>query len=171
MNSSTIGIDISKDFLDVHRLPEGAVSRFGNNKAGHKALIGWLGQTPIARIVYEPTGAYHRGLERTLAAAGLPLAKVNPRQARRFAEATGKLAKTDRADAAMLARMGMALEPQTRLPANQMLSELKELNLARQALIKDRTAARNREKTLSLSLLKRQNEKRQRQIEAQIAAA
>jgi transposase len=159
------GIDISKDFLDVHRLPDGAVSRFDNNGAGHKALILWLGETSIVRVIYEPTGPYHRALERTLAAAALPLAKINPRRARRFAEAAGKPAKTDKADAAMLARMGVALEPAARPMPSQMLSELKELNLARQALIKDRTAAKNREKTLSLPLLKRQNEKRRKQIE------
>jgi transposase len=170
MNSSTIGIDISKDFLDVHRLPDNAVSRFDNTKVGHKALIRWLGGTPVARIVYEPTGPYHRALEQSLAAAALPLAKINPRQARRFAEAIGKLAKTDRADAAMLARMGVALDLAARPMPNKMLSELRELNLARQALIKDRTAAKNREKILSVPLLKRQNEKRRKQVEGQIAA-
>ena len=167
---STIGIDISKDSLEVCRLPGGESARFDNNGSGHQQLIRWLAQTPIARIVFEPTGAYHRALEQALAAKGLPLAKVNPRQARRFAEAAGKLAKTDRADAAMLARMGMALAPQSRPPTSRMLSQLKELHLARQALIKDRTAAKNREKILTLPLLKRQNQNRQRQIEAQIAA-
>jgi transposase len=154
----------------VHRLPDGAAKRFTNDTAGHTALLDWLAQTRVARIVYEPTGAYHRALEQALAAKGLPLAKVNPRQARRFAEATGKLAKTDRADAAMLARMGLALAPDTRPLPSQILRDLKELHLARQALMKDWTAAKNREKSLRLPLLKRQNQKRQRQIETQIAA-
>jgi transposase len=170
MNPSTIGIDISKDRLEVCRLPGGESARFDNSGDGHQQLIRWLAQTPVARIIFEPTGAYHRGLEQALAAAGLPLAKINPRQARRFAEATGKLAKTDRADAAMLARMGLALAPQARQPSSPVLCELKELHLARQALVKDRTAAKNREKILTLPLLKRQNRKRQQQIEAQIAA-
>jgi transposase len=170
MTPSIIGIDISKDRLDVHRLPDGAAKRFTNDMAGHAALLDWLAQTRVARIVYEPTGAYHRALEQALAAKGLPLAKVNPRQARRFAEATGKLAKTDRADAAMLARMGLALAPDTRPLPSQILRDLKELHLARQALMKDWTAAKNREKSLRLPLLKRQNQKRQRQIETQIAA-
>ncbi len=100
MTETNIGIDISKDHLDVHRLPGDERRRFDNSKAGHKALIHWIGETP-ARIVYEPTGYYHRALERALAAAGMPIAKVNPRQARRFAEATGNLAKTDALDAAM----------------------------------------------------------------------
>lgn len=88
MTFSTMGIDISKDFLDVHHLPDGEARQFENSKTGYKALIRWLSEMPIARIVYEPTGAYHRHFEQALAAAGLPLVKINPRQARRFAEAT-----------------------------------------------------------------------------------
>jgi len=113
MTQHTIGIDISKDGLDAHCLPGGEERRFGNDKAGPKALIAWIGKDP-ARIVYEPTGPYHRTMERALAAAGLDLVKVNPRQARRFAEATGRLAKTDRLDAAVLARMGALLDLQAR---------------------------------------------------------
>lgn len=109
MSEATIGIDISKDHLDVHILPDGTGRRFDNDTAGHRGLLKWLGKTPVARVVFEATGRHHRALEQALAEAGLPLCKVNPRQARRFAEATGKLAKTDRADALMLARMGLAL--------------------------------------------------------------
>ncbi|MBB4201060.1 transposase [Rhodoblastus sphagnicola] len=57
--------------------------RFANGNGGHKALIKWLAQTPVQRVAFEPTGPYHRALERTLGAAGVPFAKVNPRQARR----------------------------------------------------------------------------------------
>lgn len=81
-----------------------------------------------------------------------------------------KLAKTGLADAQMLARMGIALALEARPICNQMLNELKELNLARQALIKDRTAAKNRGKILSVPLLKRQNAQRCKQIDAQITA-
>ncbi|MBB4197503.1 transposase [Rhodoblastus sphagnicola] len=89
----------------------------------------------MQRVVFEPTGPYHRALERALGAAGVPFAKVNPRQARRFAEATGKLAKTDSLDAAMLARMGALLELETRPARSEILLELKELHLAREALV------------------------------------
>jgi len=170
MTPSTIGIDISKDYLDVHRLADGTCRRFGNDKTGCKALIKWLSASPVARVVYEPTGPYHRSVERALGDAGLPLAKVNPRQARRFAEATGKLAKTDRADALMLARMGELLALETRSAPSQMLSELKELHVARHALVKDRTASKNREKVLSIPLLKRQNAIHLKQIERSLAA-
>src|SRR5271168_3933552 len=126
--------------------------------------------TPALRSTFEPTGPYHRAVERALGAAGVPFAKVNPRQARRFAEATGKLAKTDRLDAAMLARMGALLELEARPARSNALLELKELHSAREALVKDRTAAKNRAKTLMLSLLKRQNAQRLDQIERQIQA-
>ena len=170
MSDITIGIDISKDKLDGHRLPDGVAGEFANTPAGHKALIKWIGAGPVERIVYEATGPYHRAFERALGAAGLPLVKVNPKQARRFAEAIGTLAKTDRVDAAMLARMGVALSPDlTELPSKT-LDQLKELHVARQALVKDRSAAKNRGKTLTLSVLKDQNRVRLRQIANQLVA-
>ncbi len=169
MNNDTIGVDVSKDHLDAHRLADGAARRFANDRGGHKALIKWLAQTPRYRVVFEPTGPYHRAVERALGIAGVPFVKVNPRQARRFAEATGKLAKTDRLDAAILTRMGALLELQARPARSEILFELKELYVAREALVKDRTAARNRGKVLTLSLLKRQNAQRLEQIDRQIA--
>jgi len=126
MTNDHIGVDISKDHLDAYRMVDGASCRFVNGNAGCKMLINWIGSLE-RRVVFEPTGPYHKALsqgvitrryhkafERALSAAGLPLVKVNPRQARRFAEATGKLAKTDRLDAAMLARMGALLQLQAR---------------------------------------------------------
>ena len=169
MNNDTIGVDVSKDHLDAHRLAEGAARRFANDKGGHKALIKWLAETPLYRVVFEPTGPYHRAVERALGIAGVPFVKVNPRQARRFAEATGKLAKTDRLNAAILARMGALLELEARPARSELLFELKELYVAREALVKDRTAAKNRGKALTLSLLKRQNAQRLEQIDRQIA--
>jgi transposase len=170
MNNDTIGVDVSKDHLDAYRLADGAARRFANDKGGHKALIKWLAETPLNQVVFEPTGPYHRAVERALGIAGVPFVKVNPRQARRFAEAIGKLAKTDRLDAAMLARMGAMLELKTRPPQSEALLELKELHLAREALVKDRTAAKNRGKVLAAPLLKRHNAQRLEQIKRQITA-
>src|SRR5262249_9441560 len=151
------------DTLDVYRLPDGERRQFGNEKAGHKALIAFIGKE-AARVVFEPTGPYHRAFETTLSKKGLALIKVNPRQARRFAQAAGKLAKTARIDAANLARMGAVLELKALKPKPENLNELKELYVAREALVKDRTAARNREKQLTLPLLRRQNAQRLAQI-------
>ena len=168
MTPSTIGVDISKDFLDAHRLADGASRRFANDKAGRKALIKWLSAMPVTLVVFEPTGPYHRALERAFDVAGVPIAKVNPRQARRFAEATGNLVKTDRVDAVMLARMGELLRLEARPCLSQNMAELKELHVARSALVKDRTATRNRAKTLSIALLKRQSAERLAEIDKKI---
>jgi transposase len=170
MNDDTIGVDVSKDHLDAHRMTDGASRRFANDRVGHKAFLRWLLEKPTDRVVFEPTGPYHRAFEHALACADVPFVKVNPRQARRFAEAIGKLAKTDRLDAAMLARMGAMLQLPARPPRGEIILELKELHLAREALVKDRTAAKNRSKVLALPLLKRQNAQRLDQIERQLAA-
>ena len=168
--AQSIGVDISKDTLDVHLHPAGVARRFGNSRKGRRALIAWLAEIPVARVVFEPTGSYHHGFERQLADAGLPLCKVNPRQARRFAEAIGRHAKTDAVDAAMLARLAALLEPPVRPVISARLDEMKELHVARRALVKDRTAACNRDHTRRAALLKRQAAQRLAQIERQIAA-
>jgi transposase len=91
--AQSVGVDIAKDTLEVHLDPAGASRRFGNHAKGRAALIAWLKGCRVARVAFEPSGAYHHAVERRLAAAGLPLVKVNPRQARRFAEAIGRQAK------------------------------------------------------------------------------
>jgi len=168
MTETTIGIDISKDTLDVHRLSDGAAAQFGNDKAGFRTLKAWLKGHDLARIVYESTGPYHRDFEVAFE-ADFPLVKVNPLQARRFAQSLGTKAKTDRVDARMLAMMGevFSLVPQPATPTNQ--RDLKELHIARLALIKDRTRALNRQKTLTLAILKRQAKARLKQLATRIA--
>jgi transposase len=169
-SADTAGVDISKDFLDVSIYPSRASGRFANDAKGHRALIAWLKAHPVQRVVFEATGPYHRTFERTLAAAGLPMAKVNPRQARRFAEATGRIAKTDTIDAAMLARFGALLNPQIVQPVSQTVDEMKELHNARQALVKDRTATFNRQKQMRIAILKRLATQRLKQIDNQLKA-
>ena len=117
-----------------------------------------------ALVVFEATGAYHRQMETAFAACAVPFVKVNPRQARRFAEATGRLAKTDRVDAVVLAKMGAVLELEAQQPKSENLHELKELIGARRALIKDQTAARARLAMTTQSLIKRQINARLLQI-------
>ena len=170
MTHYTIGVDISKAHLDAHRLPDGEASQFTNDKRGFRNLIRWIGSLEVERIVYEPTGAYHRSFEEALSAAGLPIAKVNPLQARRFAQACGARAKTDKADARSLAAMGLALQPQLHTVPSEKLRDLKELHVVRQALIKDKTAAKNRQESLSLPLSKKQNSLRLRQIERDLTS-
>ena len=164
----TFGIDVSKDTLGAYRLADRQHLQVANDRAGLRALTRWIGQDNPPLVVFEATGAYHRQLEAALSAADVSCAKVNPRQARRFAEATGRLAKTDRVDAAMLARMGAVLEIQAQTCRGESLHELKELMAARRALTKDKTAARARQKIITLTLLRRQIAARLKQIEAQL---
>ena len=117
MKHDTIGVDVSKDHLDAHRLADGATRRFANDKGGHKALIKWLAETPLNRVVFEPTGPDHRAVERALGASGRSIRQGQSASGARFAEATGKVAKTDRLDAAILVRIGSLLELEARLGA------------------------------------------------------
>ena len=115
MNNDTIGVDVSKDYLDAHRwLADGANGVSANTK-GRSQSAHQMGRWRRLsyRVVFEPTGLYHRAVERVRSVHRcVPFVKVNPRQARRcFAEATGKLAKTDRLDAAILACMGASPGP------------------------------------------------------------
>ncbi|WP_161555717.1 IS110 family transposase [Mangrovicoccus ximenensis] len=66
MTDHAIGIDISKSRLDAFRLEDSAAKQFGNTSRGFRALIRWLGKAPVARIVFEPTGTYHRAFETAL---------------------------------------------------------------------------------------------------------
>jgi transposase len=90
-----IGIDVSKETLDVNHLADGQHKQFLNGKTGLAQLIKWMRIQSDPRVIFEATGAYHRLLERTLGNQSVPFVKVNPKQARRFAQASGKLAKTD----------------------------------------------------------------------------
>jgi transposase len=164
------GVDISKDHLDVAIHPAGTVRRFANDRNGHTALLRWLAPLAVARVVFEATGPYHRLFERRLSQAGLSFARINPRQARRFAEATGRLAKTDRVDALVLARFGALLEPECRPLRSEALEQLAELVAARRMLIRDQTATSNRAKILTLGLLKRQAALRLKHIAHQLDA-
>jgi transposase len=165
-----VGVDISKDTLDVAIHPEGEGFRVANTPQGHRAFIRRFKGFEIARIVFEATGAYHRLFQKALVEAGLAWVKVNPRRARRFAQAAGKLAKTDRCDALMLARMGAALELEPNLPVSPTVETMTELVKARDALVKDRVAVLNRQAVAVATLIKRQLVQRLRQIDGQIEA-
>ncbi len=167
MTEYTIGVDISKAHLDVFRLEDQAAQRFENSAAGFRDLQKWLGKALVARIVFEPTGPYHKAFEAALGET-FPLVKVNPLQARRFAEARGARAKTDAVDAQMLARMGAAFNLAPQLPYSKEVRVLRDLHVARTGLIKDRTRLRNRAKTHDIAVLKRQTRARLAQVERQI---
>ena len=99
-----IGIDVSKSKLDVCLLPGAQTLSVDNSDAGITEILALLKQQPVALVLLEATGRYERRLACELLDAGFKVAIVNPRQARDFARALGKLAKTDKSDAATLAQ-------------------------------------------------------------------
>ena len=163
-----IGIDVSKATLDVYCMTRDEHRQFANAADGLAALFRWASSDETL-VVFEASGAYHRDLERMLSRLGLAFAKVNPRQARRFAEAMGRVAKTDRLDAEMLARMGRALQLEATQTHSEALGDLRELLVFRRGLIKDRTAAKTRLKTARHAMLRRLLIQRLGQIERQLA--
>lgn len=159
MTEHTIGVDISKSHLDVFDAERREAKRFENSISGFRAFEKWLGKLDITRVVYEPTGPYHRNFEECFCEK-LPLVKVNPLQARRFAEACGTRAKTDALDARGLARMGVALDLEPDIPVAKTTRILKDLQVARVALIKERTRLNNRAHVQTNAVLKRQTKAR-----------
>jgi len=164
----SIGIDVSKDRLDAFRLSDGQYKSFNNNLVGFRALRRWVGTRAI-RVVYEATGPYHGAFERAFS-GDLALVKVNPLQARRFAQARGSRTKTDAVDARMLALMGDAFALQPDRPVDAKQHELKELQIERNALIKDRTRLLNRIKTQTMGVTKRHTKARIALVKRQLGA-
>lgn len=109
-----VGIDVSKTTLDVCVEPSGQALHVAYDEAGISQIVECLKETSPMLIVMEATGGLEIRLASELASAGLPVAVINPRQARDFAKATGQLAKTDQVDAAMLAAFAKAIRPQAR---------------------------------------------------------
>jgi transposase len=106
-----VGIDVSKERLEVCLMPEGEAFALANDQEGIDSLIERLEEAPPELVVLEASGRYERPAAAAIAAAGIPVAVVNPRQARDYAKATGRLAKTDRIDAEILARFAGAVGP------------------------------------------------------------
>jgi len=144
-----VGIDVGKDRLQVHVRPQGLSFQEANDEPGIQALVARLAGLAPALIVLEATGGYQNSLVGALAVAGLPTAVVNPRQARRFAEATGRLAKTDALDAGVLAHFAEAVRPQPRPLPNAATQELAALLGRRQQLLQMRIAEQQRLATAS----------------------
>lgn len=146
-SKSSVGIDVSKSWLDVHVLPCGEAHRFANAELGIRQLKRWLQRFDLALVVVEATGKWHRPARRSLHASGLPVAVVDPYRVRMFARAQGTFAKTDRLDARVLAQFAMVMNPTLRPPAPEALEELNELIGAREAAVAEQTALKNQQST------------------------
>jgi len=139
-----VGIDVAKANLDVAVRPSGQHWRVTNTEAGIADLVQRLAGLAPVSIVLEATGGLEWPLAAALAAAGLPVVVVNPRQVRDFARATGKLAKTDRLDAAVLAHFADAVRPAPRPLPDETSRSLAALVARRRQLVEMLTAEKNR---------------------------
>lgn len=139
-----IGIDASKERLDVAVGGSAQDLSFENTEAGIEALLKHLRGLDPALIVMEATGGYERLCAAILAAAGLVLSVVNPRQVRDFAKSKGILAKTDRLDARVLALFGEAIKPEPRALPDAQQQLLDELMLRRRQIVAGLVAEKNR---------------------------
>jgi transposase len=139
-----VGIDVAKAVLDVAVRPSGAQRHLSHDAAGIAELVGWLQSLRPQLLVVEATGGYEAPLVAELGVVGLPVAVVNPRQVRDFARATGRLAKTDRLDAQVLAHFGQAVRPTPRPLPDEDAQALAALVERRRQVVAMRTAEENR---------------------------
>ena len=142
--STFVGIDVAKKSLDVATLPATTPRTFSHDAKGRRALLGNLPQPGTCLVVVEATGGYERLLVADLLDAGHLVAVVNPRQVRDFAKALGILAKTDRIDAAVIARFGQQVKPRPLAEVHEKQGELDQLVTRRRQLVVLRTAEKNR---------------------------
>ena len=113
-NKEYVGVDVSKESLDMAVYSTGEIRSFGNDDASIAKATTWLKQVNPAIIVMEATGGMEISLYVALQEATLPLAVINPRQIRDFAKSMGILAKTDKVDAKVLARYAATIQPEAR---------------------------------------------------------
>ena len=140
------GIDVSKNTLAVAfvRGEEETTCQVSNTPVGWAELVALFDIHRVERIVFEATGGYERRAVAELLSSGLPVVVVNPRQARDFAKATGRLAKTDRLDAICLARFAEAIRPPIHALPDETTRDLQEKLARHRQLVQMRTAEANR---------------------------
>ncbi len=146
MNRSKVfvGIDVSKAQLDIETSPVSTDLSVTNDDSGISTLVRHLKKIKPALVVLEATGGYEIKVASSLATADFPTVVVNPRQVRNFARAIGKMAKTDRIDAQVLAEFARAIKPEVKPLPDEDAYELKALTARRQQVVEMIVAEKNR---------------------------
>lgn len=144
-----VGIDVSKDRLDLAASPKSECLSFNQDEKGISSLVACLTKLHPKLIVLEATGGLEMPAVAALAAASLPVVVVNPRQVRDFAKATGTLAKTDGIDAHILSRFGEAVRPQVRPLKDTQTQELSAISARRRQVVEMLVSEKNRFNTAS----------------------
>jgi len=165
-----IGVDVSKDYLDVDTLPSSGQRRFTNDPPGIAELVEWARAFRPDRIVFESTGPYQKAAVGALLAASLPAVVVNARQVRDFAKALGILAKTDAIDAAVLARFGQVVPTIVRPLPEPEIQAFQELYDRRGQLVKMLAIEKNHRHAAASAKVIRNIDAHIRYLEKQIEA-
>jgi transposase len=155
MEATVVGIDVSKDTLDVHVHPAGEAFAVARNAEGIDALIAKIAPLGIHAVAVEATGGFEAVVAASLSGAGLPVIVVNPAQVRAFAQALGKRAKTDPIDAAVIARFVEATKPQIRPLPDEATRLLADLVARRRQVIQMLVSERQHERQLPSRHLKK----------------
>ena len=155
MESTVVGIDVSKDRLDVHVHPSGEYFAVSRDADGLEALIARIKPLGPGAVAVEATGGFETVVAASLGAAGLPVVVVNPAQVRAFAQALGKRAKTDPIDAAVIARFVEATKPQIRALPDEATRLLAALVGRRRQIIQMIVAEKHRERHIAAASLKK----------------
>lgn len=155
MEQVFVGIDVSKDRLDVHMRPSGEAFAVTRDGKGLEELAARLMARPPKLVAVEATGGFEIVVAAAIAGAGLPLAVVNPAQIRHFAQAVGKRAKTDPLDAEMIARFAEAVRPEPRPVADEATRLFAELVARRRQIIEMIVAERQRERRVSSKAIRK----------------
>lgn len=129
------GVDVGKRHLDVFLHPARKTVQIVNDKAGIRRLVRLCRDEGVRLVALEATGRYHRLVHRHLHDAGIPAAVVNPFRSRKFADALGQIAKTDRIDAEVLASFAALLRPEPSTPPSQDFTALRDLIVARRQVL------------------------------------
>lgn len=142
------GIDVSMDTLDVSVHEHKSTLQAPNTPDGWRQVHAWLAPFAPDQVVLEATGGYEIDALESLCALGLPMVRINPRQARDFAKSTGQLAKTDRLDARVLAHMASVLKLNGYQPRDEAARELRDCHLRRQQVVRMLVAERQRRRLI-----------------------
>lgn len=150
-----VGIDVSKDRLDVHVLPQDEAFSVERNGKGLAELVERLKPLAPGLVAVEATGGFEMTTAAAIAGAGLPLAVINPAQIRHYAMALGKRAKTDPIDAKVIARFAADVKPEVRSLPDEQTQLLAELVSRRRQIVEMIQAERQREKRITIKRLKK----------------
>jgi transposase len=170
MENIIVGIDVSKDRLDVAVRPSGEVFAVERNAAGLESLVARLGKLSPRIVALEATGGFETIVAAALATGGLPVVVVNPAQIRSFAKAIGQRAKTDPIDAAVIAHFAEATNAEPRPLPDEATRLLADLVARRRQIIEMIVAERQREKRVTISRLRKSIARLLKALEKELAS-